>query len=506
MPARSAAAPDARRLSKTRFTAGLQCHKQLWWRVHEPDAKELIPDPGQRNIFDQAAEVGRVARRQVPGGELIDLPFYQYDNKVAATRLALHGERPAIYEAAFLSSDTYVQVDILERRAPGFSVIEVKATNSKKKEHIPDAAVQVHVLRQAGVAVDRAELMHLNPECRYPDLDHLFVREDVTREVELYLPLVAPEIAAQLAMLAGPIPDVAIGEHCTKPNPCPFLQRCWPKVPAHHISTLYSIPRRKVEEYEAKGYETIHDIPSDLELGVIHQRQVRAVTTGKMVVETTLGRALEEFTGPLAYLDFETVSLAIPRYDGCRPWENVPVQFSCDLERAGGKLVHHEFLADGPGDPRPALARALVDSCRGARRVVAYYASFERDCVRQLALAVPELELELKEIEARLIDLLPLVRNHVYHPDFGGSFSIKKVLPALVPGLSYGDLTVSDGEKATLELMRLMFHGDKMRGPEQAQLRRDLLAYCHRDTVAMVKLLERLRGLVGAPQLELELF
>jgi len=164
------------RLSKSRYVSGLQCHKQLWWRVHEPEAPELAPSPGQQNLFAQGHDVGERARQHVPGGELIDLPFYQHDNMVAATREALKHEAPAVYEAWFLADDTYVGVDILERTPRGYGVIEVKASNSYKPEHLPDAAVQVHVLRRAGLAVERAEVMHLNPQCRYPDLSNLFIR------------------------------------------------------------------------------------------------------------------------------------------------------------------------------------------------------------------------------------------------------------------------------------------------------------------------------------------
>jgi predicted RecB family nuclease len=456
--------------------AGLQCHKQLWWRVYEPKAPELTADPWLQNRFDQSIEVGVLARTYVPG---------------------------ARYETSFATDEANVVVDLLEGEGP--ALVEVKATNSLKKEHIPDVAVQVHVLRQAGLAVPRAEVMHLNPRCRFPTLDDLFVREDVTEKVELFLPVVPGEIRAQLATLAGPLPDVPIGEHCTRPHRCPFLKRCWPVLPEHHVSTLYTIQRRKVEEYHAHGIETMHDLPTELELSVIHARQVKAVTTGQMVVEPTLGSAIAEFKPPLAYLDFETVSYAIPRYTGCRPWENMPVQFSVHREGPpGGKkrFTHSAYLADGPDDPRPAIAEQLVWSCAGANRIVAYYATFERECLRNLAEAAPHLATELLGIGERLIDLLPLVRNHIYHPEFGGSFGLKKVLPALVPGLSYRDLSINEGETASLQLQRLLFE-PQLKGEERAELRRALLAYCERDTWAMVKLLERLRGLAGNAQLEL---
>ena len=497
-------AANAPRLSKSRYLQGLQCHKQLWWRVHEANAPELSPTPAQQNLFAQGREVGERARGHVPGGELIGLPFYQYDNKVAATREALRRDLPAIYEAWFLADETYVGVDILERTARGHTVIEVKASNSRKPEHLPDAAVQVHVLRRSGLQVERAEVMHLNSECRYPDLSNLFVREDVTALVEGALLGVPDELALQRQMLEGSLPDVPIGEHCTRPYDCPFIPRCWPKLPDHHVSSLYRIERKRALELEADGYPTIYDLPSDLELSVIHARQVKAVQTGRMVVERSLTSALAQFAGPLAFLDFETVSLAIPRWPGCRPWQQVPVQFSVHLEERsrGRSLVHHQWIAEGPEDPRPALAEALVEACAGARKVVAYYASFERECIRQLREAVPRLARELERIEKRLVDLLPAVRSHVYHPDFGGGFSIKKTLPALVPGLSYSDLKVQDGEIATVELQRLMLEGAKMPAEERAALREALLRYCERDTWAMVKLLEKLRSLV-ADQLEL---
>src|SRR5260370_21896323 len=322
------------RLSKSRYLDGLQCHKQLWWRVHDAEAPELVPDAALRNLFAQGRAVGMRAREFVPGGELIDLPFSELDNKVAATREALRRDPPAIYEAWFLADDTYVGVDILERLPRGYGVIEVKTSNSLKPEHLPDVAVQVHVLRRSGLAVERAEVMHLNPKCRYPDLANLFVREDVTTLVEAVLLGVPDELAAQLRALAGPLPDVAIGDHCTRPHDCPFLERCWPKLPDHHISSLYRIERRKVLEYEADGYATIYDLPSDLELSAIHACQVRAIQRGMMVVEPSLRDGLTRVVSPLAFLHFAPVSLAIPRWPGGRPWQLVPLQVRCHVAQS----------------------------------------------------------------------------------------------------------------------------------------------------------------------------
>jgi hypothetical protein len=255
--------------------------------------------------------------------------------------------------------------------------------------------------------------------------------------------------------------------------------------------------RRRALELEAKGYHSIHDLPGELRLNPMQARQVRAVTSGSLVVEPGLVEGLREFEGPLAFIDFETVAPAIPVWPGCRPWENVPVQFSVHLQDRAGGWRHVEWLADGPDDPRPALAERLVEACRNATALVAYHASFERDCLRVLALGAPHLATELGEMELRLLDLLPAVRNHVYHPKFGGSFSLKAVLPALVPDLTYDDLEVRDGARATVELWRLVFERDALTARHAERLRRALLRYCERDTWAMVRLLERLREIAA---------
>jgi len=493
-PPAEAAGPS--RLSKSRAMAGLQCHKLLWWMTHEPAAAELEVDGARQAVFDQGHRVGALARTYVPGGVPIELPYHAHEQRLEATRRALAEGAPAVYEAAFRADGVFVSVDILERRGPGFCLTEVKSTTSVKEHHLPDVAVQAHVLRRSGLDVARMEVMHLNRACTYPDLSDLFVRADVTAPVEMRLAAVPGEIAAMTAMLAGPLPSVATGPHCSAPYECPFTERCWPVLPPHHVSTLHAM-RRRALELDELGYRTIFDLPEDFPLKAAADRQRRAVQTGQMVVEPTLAAALARFAPPVAFLDFETVGLAIPVWDGCHPYDAVPVQFSAYVPDGDGALRPHAWLAAGPGDPRPALAERLLAACEGARAIVAYNARFEADRIRELAVALPHLAARLEALVASLVDLLPVVRNHVYHPDFGGSFSLKRVLPALVPEMSYRGLAIAEGETASLELGRLLFHGDEMDPEERARLRADLLAYCHQDTWGLVRLLERLRGLAG---------
>jgi hypothetical protein len=485
-------------LSKSRFTSGLQCHRQLWWRVHEREAPELVPDPAQQAIFDQGTRVGEVARTYVPGGTLIDLPYDAFDDKLAATRTALATGTPAIYEASFLAEDVFVAVDILARETGGWRVIEVKSSTSVKEQHLPDAAIQVYVLRAAGLAVTGADVMVLNRACTCPDFSNLFTRTDVTPVVDALLADLPRRIREQLDALAGPLPRVPVGPHCDAPYVCPFKSRCWPQRPEHHVGTLYYMKAFSAG-FEARGWHTIHDLPPGIASNPQADRQCRAVKAGRMLVEGDLAGALEAFRSPIAFLDFETVGPAIPAWEGCHPYDQVPAQFSCHVETADGRLAHHEWVADGPADPRPELARRVIEACRGARTVVAYNAPFEKGCLERMAQALPALAGELRDIVARLADPLPVVREHVYHPGFGGSFSLKTVLPALVPDLDYAGLAIADGETAALALTQLVLEGDGIAQPEREATREALLRYCERDTLAMVRVLERLREIAGVP-------
>ncbi|MDH3291000.1 MAG: DUF2779 domain-containing protein [Gemmatimonadota bacterium] len=485
-------------LTKSRFMDGWHCPNLLWWRVHEPASEELDVSPALKFRFAQGHAVDIAARKQVPGGVAIDYPHDRANERLRATKHALAMNVPAIYGATFLANHVYVVVDILERAPDGYHLIEVKSTTSVKAEHVPDVAIQTYVARASGIKVRRSELMHLNRACRYPDLSNLFVREDLTEHVEEMVPILAEEVIAQLETLEGPYPALAIGEQCYEMTDCPFFDRCWPDRSGHHVTTLYRLGLERAHELMRQGYGQIEDLPLDVKLPKLAHRQRRAVHEGSTIVGPKLAEALEPFTGPIAFLDFETVSLAIPVWDGCTPWQQVPAQFSCHVEDGRGGYIHHAWLADTADDPREPIANALIEACVDATSIVAYYASFEKGCLDTLIAALPHRAADLESIKARLVDLYPVVRDHVYHPDFYGSFSLKTVIPALVPELDYDDLGIAEGELASTEIARMLFKPETLSPAERETLRDDLLAYCARDTEVMVALLERLRGMETA--------
>jgi hypothetical protein len=487
--------PDrkAKGLSKSRFVHGCQCPKYLWWATYEPDAPELVPGAALEDIFEQGHEVGELARRRFPGGVLIDLDPRD-PGREPKTRELIAAGVPAIFEATFIADSTYAAVDVLLRERDGFALIEVKSGKTAEDKYVLDAAVQTHVARAAGIDVRRVEIMHLNPEYVHPGPADLFVREDVTPKAEEFLRDIPERIQSLLAVLEGDLPEVRIGEQCRSPDECPFMSRCWPQ----DVDSVLNIPRmpyaKRFGLYHS-GTRSVADLPADVRLNAVQERHRRAITSGETVVEHALREALEPYRGRLGFLDFETVARAVPVWDGTTPWETIPAQFSYHEGLLGGPYAHQEFIASPGRDPRKELAKRLVEVTRGAERVV-MYTGFEATQIRSLQKAVPELAAELGVLLGKLIDLKKTVEQHVYHPEFGGSFSIKGVLPALVPGMTYDDAgAIAEGTEASALLAKLILHSDGMPEAERDQLRSELLAYCRLDTWAMVKLLEKLSDL-----------
>jgi hypothetical protein len=438
--------------------------------------------------------VGELARLHFPTGTLIALDPRDRHPAVLATTAALEAGAPILFEASFEADAAFASIDILERNGAAFTLIEVKATVTAKPPHLADLALQVHLARRAGLQVSRVEVMHLNRNHRHPDVEPLFVRTDVTADVEALVPEVIRELTAQRAMLDGACPEVAIGPHCDKPYPCPFRGRCWPERPKHDVSELCGSPR-KAEQLRKRGYELIADLPETERLGPVAARQRHAVIRGEMIVEEGLGVALAALREPIAFLDFETLGLALPVWRGCAPYQAIPVQYSAHCLTSAGTVTHHELLADGDRDPREELARHLLDATRDAATVLAWNAGFERLRIRELANALPHLAADLLELERRVRDLLRIVRAHVYHPEFRGSFSLKSVGPALVPELTYSDLAVADGATASLQLERYLLRSAELSAGEREELRAALLDYCKRDTELLMRVFGVLRGL-----------
>ena len=482
-------------LSKSRFMAGLQCLKRLYLECYDRDLADQI-DARQQAIFDTGTGVGELARERYPNGRLIEEQYFQFSQAARTTEKVLSDTSvPAIFEGAFAFEKIRIRADILKRNEEGsFDLIEVKSTTSAKREHIPDVAIQLHVLEGMGIPVRQAHLMHINNEYVYQggayDLEELFSLKDVTEEAREFVSEIAPEKLVEMWQALGgeTVPDIEAGSQCTRPYRCPFYAHCHQQVTEHPVSDLPMASRKLLEELKESGIEDIRGIPDDhLGLNALQQRVRDCVATDSTFVSPELPAKLREISFPVSFLDFETFNPALPVYVGTRPYQPVPFQWSLHIKSASGHMSHESFLCQDTEDPRPALVESLLSAmpCEGT---IMAYSNYEQTVMKQLATEFPECEGALLALCDRTFDLLKLIREEYYHPQFHGSFSIKSVLPVLVPEMGYGDLEIQHGLIAAIDFGRMVAEDTPI--AERNKTRDALLAYCQRDTEAMVRVFE----------------
>jgi len=479
------------RLSKSKYISGLQCHKRLYLDIYRPYLA-TPPDAGTQAILDMGTEVGELARCRFPGGRLVTAGYRQTEAALAQTAALMADESvPSIYEAAIMADGVLVRVDVLERMrdeagaSVGWRLIEVKSSTKVKDVHLDDLALQRYVLAGAGLNIVSCQLMRINTAYTYAggevDLTELFAIDELSSIVEERQRAVPGQIAAMKTMLFAPAaPEIDPDRHCFSPYECPFWAHCTSQKPARWI---FHLPGAKqiAGQLAGQGIVTIDEIPDGTKLSAAQ----RKVKDNVEWVSEKLEAALKTVRFPVHHLDFETVMLAVPRFAGSRPYQALPVQWSNHIESDKGELLHHEFLHTEGTDPRKPLAEALLESL-GSTGSICVYSPYEKSVIEQLAEFLPELRSALKSLVKRIWDLHPVVKEHYYHPEFGGSYSLKEVLPALVPSLRYDDLNIREGGQAASEYYKMVFvESDWI---ERAKIQEALLAYCKRDTLAMVEL------------------
>ncbi|MBW6468722.1 MAG: DUF2779 domain-containing protein [Coriobacteriia bacterium] len=485
------------RLSKSRFQKGLQCEKALWLAVHRPELAEPVTEARQW-IFDQGTEVGRLAQQLFPGGAEVTEDYRHTDKALATTSRLLAEGATTLFEPAFYHDGVLVRVDALVAVGDGtWDLFEVKSGSRVKDENITDAAVQVYVTEGAGLPVRRAHIVHLDTSYVWDggpyDLARLFAIEDVTDRARAVIGEVPALLEEFRAMLAGPEPEIRIGSRCSKPYECDFASYCHAGLDGQHPVT--SLPRLGEEALHALldlGVTCIRDIPDDFRmLSPAQARVVRVVKSGLPDVDVPgLALDLASLSWPVYHLDFETVNPALPLWPGTRPYQTIPFQYSVHVHHEDGSHEHREYLHTTADDPRRPLAERLIADLDNAGSVM-HYTAFERTRLNDLAAALPDLAGQIGAILTRLVDLEAIIRNRTTHPATNGLTSIKRVLPAWCPDLSYADLALGDGSAASVRYLK------SVRGMlpprEVEQLHADLVEYCGMDTLAMVRLLETLR-------------
>ncbi|TFH46057.1 MAG: DUF2779 domain-containing protein [Lysobacterales bacterium] len=285
---------------------------------------------------------------------------------------------------------------------------------------------------------------------------------------------------------ANDAPDIEPGDHCFEPYDCAYYDFCtrdW-QYPAHPITDLPRLRAAKREQLESREIEEISDIPDDFPLSKPQAIVRLSVITGNEHVSPQLQNEISQLSSPIRYLDFESFSPAIPRYAGTRCYDAIPFQFSMHIENESGNVVHREFLWAQESDPRRPLALALLEAA-GHEGPICVYSGFERRMIKALSRELPDLSLALDVLLERLWDLLKVVQSHYYHPEFHGSFSIKQVLPVLVPEMSYDNLSIADGREASAAYQNSLDCDDPA---ERKRIHAALKEYCRQDTLAMLAL------------------
>lgn len=539
--------PDEHQLSKSALIAGLQCPARLWGQKNHPQyaVKTAV------GIKEQGTLVGKAAQQAFPDGVLIDIPSYHREEAVAATKVAMNDPKVSvIFEAAFYYLGLIVRVDVLIRKDSGWSSVtcpsdygdyvvgEVKASTQVKKHHIWDASFQAFVMRREGINVTDVTVMHLDRHGRDTEITcdvraYVDARTYANRgdgyvwdgamnadgtpkynfaQMFVCVPI-EPLPDSQLIAVVNPLlvilgqptaPKVTVGAHCSKPYDCEFKEHCYKGIPTDDLAympnaTLGAGRWAPVATLRDQGINSIRDIDSskfEFKYREKIDRVQKAFTLGGVVVDSKLFREqVSKLVYPFNFCDYETVSYALPNLANTKPWDAIAMQLSNDRYEADGTVTHQEFLAEADGsDPRVPFIEALLAAV-GTEGTIITYSMYEFTNVNEpLAQQYPQYAERLRALKDRAWDLCAVVRSTTYHPEFRGSFSIKDVLPALVPDMSYEGMAIANGLAVAPAWDRLL-HDKSMTPAERSELRTNLLDYCGQDTMAMVRVLGVLVGL-----------
>jgi len=482
---------DRHFLSKSKLASFEQCPKRLWLETHRRELAEV--SERTRASFQVGHQVGEIACAAYPDGVMIAPDGDLTAALEATTRHLAEPPRP-LFEATLSFEDVLVRIDLLIPEAGGWRLAEVKSTGGVKAYQLGDIATQLWVAQGCGLDITATSIRHIDTHFVYRahgDYAGLLTDTDVHDLIAERVVSRFDVVQAARATLEADEPPIEPGDHCTDPFDCPFSGYCsrdLPPAPAFPVMLLpgtagKSAARRLLEA----GFTDLRDVPPEHEEVAGFRRIYDATRNGAEHHDAeSFSSALQAWGWPRYYLDFETISFAVPRWLGARPYQGLPFQFSCHIETEAGEVTSAGFLDLSGDDPSEACAEALIQHLGTSGPVITYNAAFERGCILDLARRLPHLAKPLRTLADRIVDLLPLVRAHYYHPQMRGSWSIKSVLPARIPALSYKDLAVQDGLAAQDAYMAAI--APDCAPERKAEIHAELEAYCGLDTWAMVEL------------------
>ncbi len=484
-------------LSKSTFIRGLKCHKSLHLNKHHKNLRDQLSEM-QLAIFEQGSKVGELAQNLFPGGiDCTTQSFYDFSGALTRTKDLIKKGQKVIYEAAFQYKGVLAILDILVKDEEGWKAYEVKSSTSVSTTHIMDATIQTYVIQNSGVTLKDVSIVYINNQYYKQGelkLNELFSTESVHDHVLKQLSIIPNKIKELKNVLTKTeIPKIDIGTHCTSPYSCDFTGHCWKHIPSYSIFDISNLNLEKKIELYNNNIIKFEDIPLGVSFSKNQKMQIQCELNNKEVInKTEIINFLSNLQYPLYFLDFETFSTAIPIFDNTKPYQQLVFQYSLHVQESKSKKpIHFEFLAKSNGsDPRVDFIENLILECKGHGDVLVYNISFEKGRLKELIDAFPSYKTQLTNIINRLKDLMtPFQKKWYYTKEMKGSHSIKKVLPALVNELSYKNLNIQDGGLASHTFSQLITNNITN---NIDQIRENLLAYCKMDTLAMVKIVEKL--------------
>ena len=486
-------------LSKSTFIRGLQCEKSLYLYKHNYNLRDEISAQTQA-VFDQGTNVGLLAQGLFPGGvDASPTDYFKMQESVFKTQEYIRKGETIIYEATFQYNDVIAAIDILVKDDKGWKAYEVKSSTEVKPVNINDAAIQFYTIINSGIDLKDISIVHINNQyVKNGDIDvkQLFAIESVYNDAQEVLSDIPDQIERFKHVInQDSVPDIDIGPQCFDPYNCDFMGHCWKYIPDNSIFNISRLNAKKKFELYENGIISFDEI--DLEDNPLNGNQILQVTSelnNTTHIDTeNIRQFLSELYYPLYYLDFETINPGVPVYNNSRPYQQLVFQYSLHIQNnVGGEVTHREYLAEAnPNvDPRDNFVKQLIDDCGTSGDILVYNIGFEKGKLNDLLELYPEHQNQLNNIIDRLKDLMvPFKKKWYYMPEMRGSYSIKAVLPALVPELSYKDLEIQEGGTAS-NIFYQMVTGEFQGNIEQTRI--DLLEYCKLDTYAMVKILEKL--------------
>lgn len=493
-----------RTLSKSKLLAFRQCPKRLWLEIHQPTLRQ--DSAATQASFAVGHRVGDIARQLYDPkgkGQLIDPQGGGFDAAFALSSSLLSSSRP-IFEAGFTAGGALAFADVMLPAKKGgkrvWRMIEVKSSTSVKDYHRDDAAIQSFIAKNAGVPLISIALAHIDSKWVYTGGDNyqgLLVESDLTDDAFGRENDVKNWIAnAQVTARRRTEPAIGTGRHCSDPYACGFFDYCQNQEPQADFPVNW-LPRIQSKALKALIYDDgvtdLRNVPD----GLLNERQLR-VKTHTLAASTYFDavNAAADLAGhklPAYFIDFETIQFAVPIWKGTRPYQQIPFQFSMHRLSRTGKLEHESFLDLSGKDPSKAFAEKLIAACGERGPVFVYNAGFETARIKELGERFPRLKQSLLAINARVVDLLRIAEQRYYHPSQQGSWSIKKVLPAVASDLRYDALEgVQDGGMAMNAFLEAIALGTT--NARKSQIEQQLLEYCGLDTYAMVRIWQFFSG------------